>query len=141
MSHKKKSKKKSRKLAPDARRAKARPRGKPFTPGNKAGVATRFPEGVSGNPEGRPKYSVASQAARALLASEIPNDQLGRTFAQGICDQLGWMALRGDRAAADTLFDRAEGRPRQSIDLDDGRVDPLGDLINEFRLARTGGTT
>jgi len=108
-----------KKVAPGIRR-KRRARGKPFEPGNTAGLATRFPKGVSGNVHGRPKYAVASQAARALLASPIPDDPEGRLFAEGICHQLGWMALGGDRAAAELLFDRAEGRAPQAIEVSAG---------------------
>jgi hypothetical protein len=121
-----------RKLAPDARR-KRRPRGRPFKPGNHAGEKFRFPKGVSGNVDGRPKYAVSADAARALLAAPIPGDPGGRLFAEGICHALAWMALAGDRGAAETLFERAEGRPRQSIDIDDSRGDPLGELIACFK--------
>jgi Family of unknown function (DUF5681) len=119
-------------LAPGIRR-KRLPRGRPFALGNTVGAATQFPKGVSGNAEGRPKYAVVAEAARALLAAPIPDDPEGRLFAEGICHQLGWMALAGDIRAAETLSERAEGRARQGIDFNDGRSDPLAELIAEFR--------
>lgn len=105
-------------------RRKRRPRGKPFEPGNTAGLATRYPKGVSGNVQGRTKYAVASQAARALLASPIPDDPEGRLFAEGICHQLAWMALAGDLGAAQELFNRAEGHAPQAIEVSPGVSTP-----------------
>lgn len=127
-------KKQKKKIAPHTRR-KARPRGKPFQKGNTAGHKAWFPPGMSGNPDGRPKYAVASQAARAVLAAPIPDDPEGRLFAEGIAQRLAWMALAGDRAAAELLFDRAEGRPHQSVHIDENRQDPLQDLLDEFKRA------
>jgi hypothetical protein len=49
------------------------------------------------------------------------------------------MALAGDRAAAEVLFDRAEGRPRQGVDFNDGRGDPLAELLEEFRIEHARG--
>jgi Family of unknown function (DUF5681) len=125
----KKTKKPTHKLAPVRRRK----RGKPFQPGNTIGARTRFPKGVSGNPEGRTKTAFVVQAARELLSAQIPDDPHSRSFAEGICHRLGWMALRGDRGAAETLFERAEGRPRQSIGLHDDSNNPLMELIACFK--------
>ncbi len=43
-------------------KAKKRPRGKPFKPGNRVGLATRFRQGVSPNPGGRAKSKEISRA-------------------------------------------------------------------------------
>jgi hypothetical protein len=86
---------------------------------------------VSGNPSGRSKDDAARIEARRLLESKIPNDPEGRIFAKGICHTLGWMALAGDKAAAEILFDRAFGRPPQSIAVDQGH-DPLTALLKSM---------
>lgn len=95
----------------------------------------KFVEGVSGNSSDRKKCTVA-QAARAALARPIPNDPDGRSFAEGIMLQLAWKALAGDRAAAHELINRAEGTPRQTLDANDDRPDPLRELI-EYMTKRS----
>jgi hypothetical protein len=117
-------------LAADLKR-KRKPRGRPFTKGNTAGLAFRYPKGVSGNPGGCPRYSEVSKAARALLALPIPGDPEKRLFAEGIAETLAWQALAGDRGAASELVDRAEGKPRQAVELE--QRDPLAELLQEMR--------
>lgn len=82
------------------------------------GEATRFQPGQSGNPGGRPKMAPLSNACRELLASPVPDDSQGRTYAQAIAEALGKRALSGDIRAAQELADRAEGRARQSIEIE-----------------------
>ncbi len=115
-----------RKAPPHNRRATGR-----FRKGNPIGKATRFPPGVSGNPGGRPKLKVVSEAARALLASTVPGDKYGRTFAEAIVLALGLQAVEGNISAASELTDRAEGRARQAMDIQ--QTDPLLDLICELK--------
>lgn len=73
--------------------------------------------GQSGNPGGRPKTAALSRASRELLAEPFPGDPQGRTFAQVIARTLGEKAVAGDIRAAQELADRAEGRPRQSVEI------------------------
>jgi hypothetical protein len=77
------------------------------------GEATQFKVGESGNPGGRPRTAKLSEACRAKLASLIPGDLEGRTYAEGIADKLVQLALKGDIRAAQELADRGEGRPSQ----------------------------
>src|SRR5215467_4565795 len=77
------------------------------------GDAFRFKPGQSGNPGGRPRTAKLSEASRAKLASVIPGDPEGRTYAEGIADKLALLAIKGDIRAAQELADRAEGRPNQ----------------------------
>jgi hypothetical protein len=81
------------------------------------GEATRFKPGQSGNPGGRPKTAPLSQACRELLARPVPDDVKGRTYAEAIAESLAEKALEGDIRAAQELGDRAEGRARQSIEV------------------------
>jgi len=78
------------------------------------GEAFRWKPGQSGNPGGRPRTAKLSEACRAKLASVVPGDAPGRTFAEAIADELARRALKGDIRAAQELADRAEGRPGQN---------------------------
>jgi len=60
------------------------------------GEAFRFKPGQSGNPGGRPRTGKFSEACRAKLASVVPGDAAGRTFAEAIADRLAQRALKGD---------------------------------------------
>jgi hypothetical protein len=87
-------------------------------PSPDVGKATQFKPGQSGNPGGRPKTAPLSQACRDLLASSVPDDSQGRTYAEAIAEKLAQKALAGDIRAAQELADRAEGRPRQSLEIE-----------------------
>src|SRR5215475_8452426 len=75
------------------------------------GAQTRFRPGQSGNPGGRPRIRALTEACRSKLASAVPGDAEGRTYAEAIADKLAGLALKGDIRAAQELADRAEGRP------------------------------
>jgi len=91
-------------------------RGKPGKP-IRGSEATRFKPGQSGNPGGRPKTAPLSHACRELLAQPVPDDPEGHTYAEAIARMLGKKATEGDIRAAQELADRAEGRARQSIEI------------------------
>ncbi len=81
--------------------------GQPFKRGNRAGLATRFKPGRSGNPGGRPK---ALAEVQALAAEHTPEAierlaQLMRTGPEAV-------AVR----AAEALLDRAWGHPSQPVE-------------------------
>jgi hypothetical protein len=52
-----------------------------------------------------------------MLALPVPGDSKGRTYAQKIATTLAEKAAKGDIRAAQELADRAEGRARQSIEI------------------------
>ena len=85
-----------------------------FAPGNKLG--NRFKPGESGNPEGRPKLTLLSEALREQLATVLPGvDE--RTIAEHIARSLVREAIKGNVAAAKEIADRTEGKPKQSVDV------------------------
>lgn len=77
-----------------------------------------WPKGVSGNPSGRPRKTPLTEAYRDVLAQPVPDDPLGRSYAQAIAQTVAQNALKGDIRAAQELADRAEGRARQSIEIE-----------------------
>jgi hypothetical protein len=86
-----------------------------FAPGNSLGK--KFPSGVSGNPRGRPKNTHLTDALRQQLSELNPNAS-DQTIAEQIAQTLITLALSGDVQAIKEVFDRCEGKPKQSIDLD-----------------------
>ncbi len=86
-----------------------------FAPGNKLG--NRFKPGASGNPHGRPRLTVLSEALRAELAEQMPGAS-ERTVAEALAAALVAAALNGDVAAAREIADRTEGKARQQVDVD-----------------------
>jgi hypothetical protein len=120
-------------------------RGRPFEPGNTAGVATRFAKGMpSANPGGRPKSAEIGRASRALLAAKYPENPFGEDLTWA--ERFVWkLARRGDKkgeggiVAIRELADRAEGRPRASGEMNHG-PDPIAELIACMReeSERTG---
>lgn len=84
-----------------------------------------WPKGVSGNPGGRPKTKVLSQAYRDQLEQVVPGGPQGGTFAEKIAEALATKALKGDVQAAREVADRSEGRAQQSIALSHSNDDPL----------------
>jgi hypothetical protein len=77
----------------------------------------KFKPGQSGNPAGRPRTRGLIVALKSAIAETIPD---GRTIEQALADELVNEALRGRRRlpAIAEIFDRLEGRPKQSVDLD-----------------------
>ena len=62
--------------------------------------------------------ALLSQACRELLAAQVPDDPEGRTYAEAIAKRLAEKALAGDIRAAQEIADRAEGKARQSIEIE-----------------------
>jgi hypothetical protein len=86
-----------------------------FMPGNKIGG--RFPKGASGNTAGRPRLTKLTDALRQQIAETNP-DADDETIAETIAKTLIQLALSGDVQAIKEVFDRTEGKPKQSLDLD-----------------------
>lgn len=68
-----------------------------------------FKDGVSGNPGGRPKTKLISQAYRKVLQEIDPNDPEGRTFAEMIARGMVREAC-GDPRAAKEIRETTEGK-------------------------------
>ena len=75
----------------------------------------RFKPGQSGNPGGRPKTKLISQAYQEFLA-ELDTKKR-RTIAQEIAKQMIQSALKGDLAAAKEVTDRTEGKAVDQTEL------------------------
>jgi hypothetical protein len=111
-----------------------------FPRGNKIG--NRFSKGESGNSAGRPRLTKLTESLRRLIAETNPHAH-EETIAETIAQTLVTMALAGDLQAIKEVFDRAEGKPKQAIDLDvfqDWRTEAQRyglserDVLNEARL-------
>ncbi len=76
-----------------------------------------FKPGQSGNPKGRPKSALYSDALRQKLAEVDPDDAKGRTGAQILAEQAYIKAKGGDLRALGHVADRVEGKARQTITL------------------------
>ena len=73
-----------------------------------------FAKGKSGNPKGRPKSNDLRSAALEVLAKSYGD----KTVLEGVLETLAGLALSGNIRAAETLLDRAYGKPVQSIEAD-----------------------
>jgi hypothetical protein len=76
-----------------------------------------------------------------LLALPVSGDAEGRTYAQMIAAKLAEKAIAGDIAAARELADRAEGKPRQSLEIECAAFRNAFERMNETELrayAETG---
>ncbi len=76
-----------------------------------------FPKGVSGNPGGRPKKALLSDALRRQIAEAVPNAP-EKTIAEVIARALIREAVSGNVQAIREIGDRSEGKPAQAIALD-----------------------
>lgn len=76
-----------------------------------------FKPGQSGNPKGRPKAVLLSDAYRRKLSEVNPDDPERRTWAECIAAAQVESAARGRVIAAQEIADRTEGKPQQSISV------------------------
>jgi hypothetical protein len=81
----------------------------------------RWKKGQSGNPGGRPKSRLVSEALRTQLAALKPGDPKGRTYAELIASNLIEIASESDGSeavhAAGLIADRIEGRVKQQVEV------------------------
>ncbi len=80
-----------------------------FQKGNRHG----FKPGQSGNPGGRPKSKLVTQAYQELL--EEVDRKSGKTFAQIIAEKVIREALNNNLAAVKEITDRTEGKAAQAV--------------------------
>jgi ribosomal protein L18E len=76
-----------------------------------------FQKGQSGNPAGRPKTAILSNAIRKKLTEIDETDPQRRTYAEILVEQLVMKAKTGDVQALKEIADRTEGKARQSVSL------------------------
>ncbi len=69
------------------------------------------------NTAGRPRLTKLTDSLRQQIAEANP-DAPEETIAEKIAKTLITLALSGDVQAIKEVFDRCEGKPKQSIDLD-----------------------
>jgi len=82
-----------------------------------------FTKGQSGNPQGRPKKG---ETLTDLLREKIEATKTAKekqTRKELIIERLITLAEGGDLAAVRYVFDRIDGRPKESIELTDGAID------------------
>ena len=81
------------------------------------------------NRAGRPKKG---QALTDILNSVLDFDhRSGKTKRQVIAEKLVELALKGDMAALKYIFDRCDGRPRETVQLIDAATEnKLREILN-----------
>lgn len=89
------------------------------------GEKGKFAPGASGNPSGKSKTQWLTNALRMELAE---NPGRARKIATKILD----MAEEGDLQAANIVFDRLEGKPVQTVEIDA----TVASLSHEERMQR-----
>jgi hypothetical protein len=109
-------------------RPKLKPRGKPFQKGNTLSLPYRFVKGQSGNPGGRPKVAKLNQALRDGMAMDSSEPLPMRTNAEVMAARVINQAKRGNIVAIREAGDRAEGRPHQSVSIEE-RENPFTELV------------
>ena len=85
--------------------------------------AGRFPPGVSGNPNGRPKDQFSFMGIlRSALAEE---NKSGKSVGERIIARYIKLALAGNGQALEALVARIDGKPAQSLTLKGDSTEPL----------------
>lgn len=96
--------------------------------------ATRWKPGQSGNPGGRPKRTPLIDACREVLNQLMPGDAKGRTYARAIAEKLATKAVEGDIRAAQELADRAEGKARQTLQIENTTLKEAFECMSDAEL-------
>ncbi len=110
------------------RRATAQNSGKTADGRFAKGNPHRFKPGRSGNPGGRAKNKLLSQAYRELLEQVDP--KTGKTVAQLIAEKIIEKALKGDLAALKEITDRTEGKSVQPLSHGGLGSEPIAFHVN-----------
>lgn len=88
-----------------------------------------FKQGISGNPGGRPKQKLLTDALRNKLGEQNLQGPRNCTNAEAIAQALIHKAIKGDVRAAQEIADRTEGRV------------PIAELGKELPLANRPALT
>ena len=87
-----------------------------------------FQKGVSGNPKGRPPKGAA---LTEILNSKLDAVKGGKLRREIIAEKLLELAESGDFYALKYVFDRTDGRPKESVELSGGAIDAkLREILN-----------
>jgi len=92
-----------------------------------------FKPGQSGNPGGRPKKTLLSDASREWLEQIDP--KTGKTNAQLAAEMVGKKLLEGSAEHYRSMGDRTEGKPPQAITIGgslDFEVEKIDERINSL---------
>jgi Family of unknown function (DUF5681) len=92
-----------------------------------------FKKGQSGNPGGRPKSRLLSEAYKRLLETEVGKGKNAKTVAELIAEKMGKEARAGKVNAASELADRVEGKPRQAYEVKLSIMDELAERLEKAR--------
>src|SRR5215831_2460072 len=121
-----------------AKKTKSQPTGKPFEQGNQYRWKAGAP---SPNPAGRPKVHTLSEHLRDRLKEQFPGKPdatYGRMVAEALVDR----AINGDVAAIREIYDRVEGKPKQTIDVNveerkrEMVEDAIAQMVEEAQVSR-----
>lgn len=103
-------------------------------PSPDVGKATQFKPGQSGNPGGRPKRKIISEALKDELADCVRRGD--ETGAMAIAKAMVEKACRGDVPAATFVRDTTEGKPVQAVrveaEMDEATARRLFDLAERL---------
>lgn len=92
-----------------------------------------FKPGQSGNPGGRPRGALSCPAViRRRWHEKNPDDARGRTWFEMAVDELRTKAASGDVVAFKELYDRLEGKPRQSVTLTVDQRDRFERMVDKL---------
>ena len=91
-----------------------------------------FKKGQSGNPAGRPKSAILSDAYRRKLAEVDPKDPQQRTFAEVLAEKMILKARAGDVHALREIADRVEGKAKQTLNVSFERRERLETQIQRI---------
>jgi hypothetical protein len=98
--------------------------GRPLPP-----VATRWRQGQSGNPKGRPRNDSIIDLLKELTNALCPTDAEKRSYAELLVRSLVHQGLKGNLGAIKEIFNRLGGRVPFLIE----RVNPVPDSSNEMK--------
>lgn len=80
-----------------------------------SGETMAWRKGQSGNPNGRPP----KEKALTTLLEQCGNvEEDGKTRKQRLAEELWALALNGDLPAIKYIYDRLDGKPRETMDVD-----------------------